>query len=187
MLLVDALSNSDHAQSVRVELEAALCASLVGREMARHSFYQGAEEASIGALFKNLGPLLVASHEHERYREIAALIAAGKHTLGQAAQMILGCSYDTLSEAVLGEWKIPDVIVRALRAAAGGRAEAGGQPRRMDAPGGLVQHGRGAPAGAARRTGRHAGSARAAGALWRCAEPRRAPAGRTVRRRCRAT
>jgi hypothetical protein len=55
---------------VRVELQASLCASLVGREMARHSPYQGAEEASIGALFKNLGPLLVASHEHERYREI---------------------------------------------------------------------------------------------------------------------
>jgi hypothetical protein len=83
--------------------------------MARHSFYQGAEEASIGALFKNLGPLLVASHEHARYREIKALEASGKHKLAQAAQMILGCSYDALSEAVLGEWKIPDVIMRAQR------------------------------------------------------------------------
>jgi HD-like signal output (HDOD) protein len=116
MLLVDALSHSGHANSVRVELEAALCASLVGREMARHSFYQGAEEASIGALFKNLGPLLVASHEHERYREIAALMAGGKHTPAQASQVILGCSYDTLSESVLAEWKIPDVIVRSLQA-----------------------------------------------------------------------
>jgi HD-like signal output (HDOD) protein len=115
MLLVDALASSDHAWSVRTELEASLCASLVGREMARHSFYQGAEEASIGALFKNLGPLLVASHEHERYREIGLLVASGKHKLGQAAQMILGCSYDALSEAVLGEWKIPDVIMRAQR------------------------------------------------------------------------
>jgi HD-like signal output (HDOD) protein len=115
MLLVDALASSDHAYSVRLELEASLCASLVGREMARHSFYQGAEEASIGALFKNLGPLLVASHEHARYREIKALEASGKHKLAQAAQMILGCSYDALSEAVLGEWKIPDVIMRAQR------------------------------------------------------------------------
>ena len=114
MLLVDALSNSAHELSVRAELQAALCASLVGREMARHSFYQGAEEASIGALFKNLGPLLVASHEHERYREINALVASGQHTLPQASQMILGCSYETLSEAVMAEWKIPDVIVRAL-------------------------------------------------------------------------
>jgi HD-like signal output (HDOD) protein len=115
MLLVDALASSEHAYSVRVELEASLCASLVGREMARHSFYQGAEEASIGALFKNLGALLVASHEHDRYREIQALLATGKHTPAQAAQMILGCSFDALSEAVLGEWKIPDVIMRAQR------------------------------------------------------------------------
>ncbi|WP_075794178.1 HDOD domain-containing protein [Massilia putida] len=115
MLLVDALASSDHAYSVRVELEASLCASLVGREMARHSFYQGAEEASIGALFKNLGALLVASHEHDRYREIQALIATGKHTVPQAAQMILGCGFDALTEAVLGEWKIPDVIMRAQR------------------------------------------------------------------------
>lgn len=114
MLLVDALSNSGHEQSVRVELEKALCASLVGREMARHSFYQGAEEASIGALFMNLGPLLVASHEHERYREINALAAGGEYNLAQASQMILGCSYDTLSQAVMAEWKIPDVIVRAV-------------------------------------------------------------------------
>ena len=114
MLLVDALSNSTHASSVRIELETSLCASLVGREMARHSFYQGAEEASIGALFKNLGPLLVASHEHERYREINVLAASGKHTLTQASQMILGCTYETLSEAVMAEWKIPDLIVRSL-------------------------------------------------------------------------
>jgi HD-like signal output (HDOD) protein len=114
MLLVDALSNGVHAQSVRVELENALCASLVGREIARSSPYQGAEEASIAALFKNLGPLLVATHEHERYREIGALVGTGKHSVGQASQLILGCSYDALSEAVLAEWKIPEVIVRSL-------------------------------------------------------------------------
>jgi HD-like signal output (HDOD) protein len=113
MMLVDALSNSAHANSVRIELEASLCASLVGRELARHSSYHGAEEASIAALFKNLGPLLVASHEHDRYREINKLVALGKHNVNQAAQQVLGCSYDTLSEAVLGEWQIPDVIVRA--------------------------------------------------------------------------
>lgn len=114
MLLVDALSNSAHEQSVKLELMTSLCASLVGRIMARHSPYQGAEEASIGALFKNLGPLLVASHEHERYREINALAGSGEHTIAQASQMILGCTYDTLSEAVMGEWNIPDVIVRSL-------------------------------------------------------------------------
>lgn len=114
MLLVDTLSNSKHAQSVRVELEAALCASLAGRELARLSAYQGAEEASIGALFKNIGPLLIASQQHDRFREIGALVAAGQHTPSQASQMILGSTYDTLSAAILHEWKIPEVIVRAI-------------------------------------------------------------------------
>ncbi len=121
MLLVDTLANSKHAQSVRVELEAALCASLVGREMARLSAYQGAEEASIGALFKNIGPLVIASQEHERFREIAVLIAGGKHTQAQASQLILGSTYDTLSAAILNEWKIPDVIVRSLSALTPGK------------------------------------------------------------------
>jgi HD-like signal output (HDOD) protein len=114
MLLVDTLANSKHAQSVRVELEAALCASLVGRELARKSPWQKAEEASIGALFRNIGQLLIASREHERFREIAQLMATGQHTLAQASQMILGSTYDTLSAAILKEWKIPDVIVRSV-------------------------------------------------------------------------
>ena len=115
MMLVDTLSNSKHAKSVRVELEAALCASLVGRELARYSPYQKAEEASIGALFKNLGPLMIASREHERFREISALIEAGEHSHGQASQLILGSTYDTLTATVLREWKIPEVIIRSLQ------------------------------------------------------------------------
>ncbi len=114
MMLVDTLINSNQEQSVRTELEAALCASLVGREMARSGAYQGTEEASIGALFRNIGPLLVAAHQHERYRDIAALVAAGTHTVNQASQSVLGSSYDTLSAAILNEWKIPDPIARSI-------------------------------------------------------------------------
>lgn len=114
MLLVDQLDNSIHAQSVRVELEASLCASLLGREAARSGPFGSAEEASIGALFRNIGPLLVASREHERFREIEELMAGGDHTPAQASQLILGSSYDTLSAAVLREWRIPEVIVRSL-------------------------------------------------------------------------
>lgn len=114
MMLVDTLINSRQEQSVRTELEAALCASLVGREMSRTGAYQGTEEAAIGALFRNIGPLLIAAHQHERYRDIGALVAAGTHTLNQASQSVLGSSYDTLSAAILQEWKIPDPIARAI-------------------------------------------------------------------------
>jgi hypothetical protein len=111
MLLVDALDVVEHG--VRVELEASLCASLVGRQMAHHSPHPGAEEAAICALFKNLGPMLLASHEPDRYREIAALVATGKHSPAQASRLILGCTFETLSEAVLREWQMPELIVQA--------------------------------------------------------------------------
>ena len=120
MLLVDTLSNSRHAHSVRRELEASLCASLIGRELGRRHASHSAEEASISALFKNIGPLLIASREHARFREIGALVASGKHSQGQASQMILGSSFDALSAAVLQEWQIPDLIVRSLRPLAPG-------------------------------------------------------------------
>jgi len=121
MLLVDALDVAEHG--VRVELEASLCASLVGREMAHHSTHPGAEEAAICALFKNLGPMLLASHEPERYREIAALVATGKHSAAQASRLILGCSFETLSEAILSEWHMPELIVQAQAPLAAGPLE----------------------------------------------------------------
>lgn len=114
MLLVDALDDVGH--DVRVELEASLCASLVGREMARHCPHKGAEQAAICALFKNLGQLLLASREPERYREIAAVVATGPQTPSQAAQLIIGCSVETLTETVLREWQMPELIVAAQAA-----------------------------------------------------------------------
>lgn len=116
MLLVDGLSNHEHARSIRIELANALRASLIGRELARKSHYQDAEEASIAALFKNLGRLLVASHEHASLEQIDLLVNAGKHNLVQAAIQVLGCSYDELADAVLTEWDIPAAIIHALRA-----------------------------------------------------------------------
>jgi len=113
MLLVDGMS-SKNAKSVRNELSHALCASIVGREMARRSHFKDAEEAAIAALFKNIGRLLVAAHDHELYDEITKLVEAGTHTPAQASMKVLGCSFDALAEAVLREWNIPETIVQAL-------------------------------------------------------------------------
>ena len=113
MLLVDGMSGS-RALSVRAELAHALSASVVGREMARRSHFKDAEEAAVAALFKNMGRLLVAAHDHTLYSEIAALIESGSHTPTQASIQVLGCSFDLLGESVLQEWQIPDTIISAL-------------------------------------------------------------------------
>lgn len=112
MLLVEGMSGR-RAQCVRAELSHALSASIVGREMARRSHYKDAEEAAVAALFKNMGRLLVAAHDHNLYREIATLMEEGR-TPTQASMQVLGCSFDLLASSVLQEWQIPDTIIQAL-------------------------------------------------------------------------
>lgn len=113
MLLVENMPGK-HAESVRKELGHALCASTVGREMARRSQYKNAEEAAIAALFKNIGRLLVAAYDHDSYQRIISLVEGGSHTPAQASMQVLGCSFESLADAVLREWNIPDPIVQAL-------------------------------------------------------------------------
>lgn len=119
MLLVDRLPDSRHAQSVRAELAQSLYASVIGRELARRTYFQGAEEAGIAALFKNLGRLLVAAHDHDLYSRIMTLVDAGTHTPNQASVLVMGCSFDLIAETVLHEWQIPEPIIRALAALPG--------------------------------------------------------------------
>jgi HD-like signal output (HDOD) protein len=119
MLLVDGMSGK-HAQNVRCELAQALSASVIGREVARRSQFKEAEEAAVAALFKNIGRVLVAAHEHELYCRIGALVEEGTHTPAQASMKVLGCSFDLLGKSVLQEWKIPEAIVQALPAPAPG-------------------------------------------------------------------
>ncbi|HJV85566.1 MAG TPA: HDOD domain-containing protein [Noviherbaspirillum sp.] len=119
MLLVDRMSGN-HARAVRNELGHALCASIIGREMARRSNYKDAEEAAIAALFKNIGRLLVAAHDHDLYARINKLVESGSHSPGQASMQVLGCSYELLADAVLREWNMPDTIVASLAPLPGG-------------------------------------------------------------------
>jgi len=113
MLLVEGMSGK-RAASVRKELAYSLCASVIGREMARRSLFKDAEEAAVAALFKNMGRLLVAAHDHLMYGEISALIESGSRTPSQAVMQVLGCSFEMLADAVLRDWQIPDTIVNAL-------------------------------------------------------------------------
>ena len=112
MLLVDGMSGK-RAKNVRAELAHAMCASVVGCELAKSSQFRDAEEAAIAALFKNMGRLLLASHDHDLYTDMTTLIQDGK-TQMQASQQVLGCSLESLAESVLKEWQIPESIVQAL-------------------------------------------------------------------------
>ncbi len=113
MLLVDGMKGKQGV-SVRNELGFALSASVIGREIARRSQFRDAEEGAVAALFKNMGRLLVAAHDHQLYTRIAELSDGGTLSPAQASTQVLGCSFDMLGESVLQEWGIPDTIVNAL-------------------------------------------------------------------------
>ncbi|HEX7635036.1 MAG TPA: HDOD domain-containing protein, partial [Noviherbaspirillum sp.] len=113
MLLVDRLAKV-HAQSVRNELMLSLNASIIGREVVRNSHHKCGEEAAIAGLFKNIGRLLLAAHDHNLYVKFMALVESGSHTPVQASMEVLGCSLDQLGESILREWNIPEPIIQAL-------------------------------------------------------------------------
>ncbi|WP_338848098.1 HDOD domain-containing protein [Massilia sp. W12] len=115
LLLVDNLANRRHADMVRKELLQSLCASLIGRELTRMNPQYGGEEASIAALFRNLGQLLVASYENPLYRQVLEKIEDGLAP-GLAMHQTLGCTYEFLTEQVLHGWNMPDSLADAMHA-----------------------------------------------------------------------
>ncbi|MDF3035327.1 MAG: hypothetical protein K0S28_601 [Paucimonas sp.] len=118
MMLVDGMAGS-RGKNVRGELVHALAASMMGRELAKRSQFRDAEEAAVAALFKNIGRLLLAAHDHASYAEINEQIAHG--TAPSLAEMrVVGCSLGALGTEVLQEWQIPETIVSALDPLPGG-------------------------------------------------------------------
>lgn len=114
MLLVDLMSGKQ-AEYVRTELIQALAASMIGRELARHSHFPDAEEIAVAALFKNIGHLLLAAYDDEKYQEMMTLIEKGAHTPAQASMEVLNFSLDKFSETILEQWDIPPSIINALK------------------------------------------------------------------------
>lgn len=120
MLLVDCFKDKSHANSVRRELVQALCASIIGREMAQRGRYQDSEEAAVAALFKNVGRVLVASFDHGLHTRIQNMQDSGQTDAADAATVLLGCSYERFGEMALQEWKIPDTIIQSMAPLPGG-------------------------------------------------------------------
>jgi len=130
MLLVDCFKNKNQATSVRKELVRSLCASIIGREIAYRGRSSDAEEAAVAALFKNIGRVLVASFDHPLYLQIQQLVSEGDVLPNDAAQVLLGCSFERLGELALQEWQIPDAIIQAVGSLPKGELKK--SPHRLD-------------------------------------------------------
>lgn len=115
ILLVDGMMSGKRAEYVRTELIHALAASMIGRELARHSQFKDGEEIAVAALFKNVGRLLLAAHDHDKYEAMMACIERGTHTSEQASIHVLGFNLNDFTETILEKWNIPAIIIQAIK------------------------------------------------------------------------
>jgi HD-like signal output (HDOD) protein len=113
MMLVDGMSGK-RGVAVRQELAHALTASIFARELARKTHFKDAEEVAVAALFRNIGRIFVAAHDHVLYKQITDLMKQKGVSSAQASLSVLGCTFEMLTDSVLQEWKMPDSIVQAL-------------------------------------------------------------------------
>ncbi|HEX5356980.1 MAG TPA: HDOD domain-containing protein [Aquabacterium sp.] len=110
LMLLDHMQDKAHAQQLKVEFLRTVMAGTLASELSRTS--KEAEDAYLGALFRNLGRMLVSYYLPDDAEQIR-LIMAGKDgeppmTEVQAAQKVLGVPLDKLADKVGKMWGLPD-------------------------------------------------------------------------------
>lgn len=114
MLMLECFSSKN--QHLYFELMHSLCSSIIARECVSRSIYHDTEEASISALFKNVGLVLIAAQEPELYQEIMRPVTEGREILHESVMKSLGCSLERFGSLVLQQWNMPGSIIQAVDA-----------------------------------------------------------------------
>jgi HD-like signal output (HDOD) protein len=113
-LLLDKLSDRKKAARLRGEFTCSFFASILAREAAERLPGTSAEEASISALFKNLGRLLVVSLDLPLHEEIVAVARDQNVPENRAALEVIGMTYPQLSGMVVRQWGMPESIAQSV-------------------------------------------------------------------------
>lgn len=110
LMLLDHMEDKAHAQQLKVEFLRTVMAGTLASELSRGA--KEAEDAYLGALFRNLGRLLVSFYLPDDAEQIRALCEGTDEeqpiTEQQAAQKVLGVSLDKLADRVGEMWGLPE-------------------------------------------------------------------------------
>jgi HD-like signal output (HDOD) protein len=110
LMLLDHMEDKAHANQLKVEFLRTVMAGTLASELSQHS--KEAEAAYLGALFRNLGRLLVNYYLPEDAEQIREMVESAPPESGmnegQAAQKILGVSLEKLGDKVGQLWGLPD-------------------------------------------------------------------------------
>jgi len=117
LMLLDHMQDKAHAQQLKVEFLRSVMAGTLASELS-HTHREG-EEAYLGALFRNLGRLLVSFYLPDdalQIRELCTEPKPGRPALdeAQAAAKVLGVSLDKLGGKVGQMWGLPDGLLNCM-------------------------------------------------------------------------
>ena len=122
LMLLEHMEDKVHAQQLKVEFLRTVMAGTMASELSHQS--REAEEAFLGALFRNLGRLLVAFYLPEDAEQIRTLTAASPDQAqplsdAQASLKVLGVSHEQLAGHIGQSWGLPDGLLACMRSPEG--------------------------------------------------------------------
>ena len=119
LVLLEHMQDKAHATQLKEEFLRSLLAGSIGGELC--PVLRESEEAFIGAMFQNLGRLLVLFYFPEEAVRVRGLMQNPRQPMSEvsAAISVLGLSYEALGLGIARAWGLPEDIQRCMRKPAG--------------------------------------------------------------------
>jgi len=119
LVLLEHMQDKAHAAQLKDEFLRSLLAATLGGELC--PLVRESEEAFIGAMFQNLGRLLVQFYFPEEASRVRGLMHNPRQPLTEATAsvQVLGLSFEALGIGIARAWSLPEDIQRCMRKPAG--------------------------------------------------------------------
>lgn len=114
LVLLEHMTDKAHAAQLKEEFLRSLMAGSLGAELCPS--VRESEETFIGAMFQNLGRLLVQYYFPEEARAVRTLVQNTREPMTEhaAALSVLGMSFEDLGQGIAKAWGLPTPIVRCM-------------------------------------------------------------------------
>ena len=115
LVLLEHMQDKGHAAQLKEEFLRSLMAGAIGGELC--PVQRESEESFIGAMFQNLGRLLVEFYFPEEASQVRKLVQTGRSPMTEltAAVSVLGISFEELGLGIAKSWGLPPSILSCMR------------------------------------------------------------------------
>ena len=114
LVLLEHMADKAHAAQLKEEFLRSLMAGTIGAELC--PTLRESEETFIGAMFQNLGRLLVQYYFPEEARAVRTLVQNTREPMTEhaAALSVLGMSFEDLGQGIAKAWGLPQPLVKCM-------------------------------------------------------------------------